>query len=130
MREAVRIHDLPLNIYAAADGQEAIEFIAKAEEDDTTPCPHLLLPDLNLPKVEGFEVLRRLRESRRLSEIPVLIVSSSDSPEDRGAAAALGGGILPQVHQLRRVSDARRGVEKTTGGEWAGLSGESRGRLE
>jgi hypothetical protein len=39
VREAVRTHDLPLNIYAAADGQEAIEFIAKAEEDDTVPRP-------------------------------------------------------------------------------------------
>jgi CheY-like chemotaxis protein len=94
VREAVRIHDLPLNIYAAADGQEAIEFIAKAEEDGTAPCPHLLLLDLNLPKVEGFEVLRRLRESKRLSGIPVLIVSSSDSPDDRGAAAALGAGYF------------------------------------
>jgi DNA-binding response OmpR family regulator len=94
VREAVRIHDLPLNIYSASDGQQAIEFIAKAEEDDTAPCPHLLLLDLNLPKVDGFEVLRRLRESKRLSAIPVLIVSSSDSPGDRGAAAALGAGYF------------------------------------
>jgi CheY-like chemotaxis protein len=94
VREAVRIHDLPLNIYSAADGQEAIAFIAKAEQDETAPCPHLLLLDLNLPKVEGFEVLRRLRESKRLAEIPVLIVSSSDSPGDRSAAAALSAGYF------------------------------------
>jgi CheY-like chemotaxis protein len=94
VREAVRIHDLPLNIYSAADGQEAIAFIAKAEQDETAPCPHVLLLDLNLPKVEGFEVLRRLRESKRLAEIPVLIVSSSDSPGDRSAAAALSAGYF------------------------------------
>jgi DNA-binding response OmpR family regulator len=52
------------------------------------------LLDLNLPKVDGFEVLRRLRESKRLAQIPVLIVSSSDSPGDRRAAAALGAGYF------------------------------------
>ncbi len=72
------------------DGEQAIEFIAKSDEDDSAPHPQLLLLDLNLPKREGFEVLRRVRDSRRSKEIPVLIVTSSDSAADRAQAAQLG----------------------------------------
>lgn len=97
----------------AEDGQRAIEFIEKAEADPAAPSPHLLLLDLNLPKRDGFEVLRRLRASGKFKASPVLIITSSDSPSDRDLAAALGasyfqkpanyeeflklGGVLKQV---------------------------------
>ncbi len=73
-----------------ADGEEAMDFIAKAEEDPEAPCPHFALLDLNLPKRDGFEVLRRLRASGKCKGIPVVIITSSNSPSDIGRAAALG----------------------------------------
>lgn len=90
MREAIRRENLRVEVYLASDGQQAIDFIARAEQDPNAPHPQLLLLDLNLPKVDGFEVLRRLRESAALKDIPVLITSSSDSPSDRNLAAELG----------------------------------------
>jgi chemotaxis family two-component system response regulator Rcp1 len=88
------MENLPLDVHIAPDGEKAIEFIARAEADPEAPCPRLLLLDLNLPKVDGFEVLRRLRASERLKAIPVLIISSSDSPNDRSQAAKLGAGYF------------------------------------
>ena len=79
-------------VHVAEDGAQALQFLKREGQYRDAPRPDIVFLDLNLPKVEGFEVLRRLRESKRLSEIPVLIVSSSDSPEDRGAAVALGAG--------------------------------------
>src|SRR3954453_22783900 len=51
VREAIRMENLPLEIYIAADGERAIEFIAAAETDPNAPCPDVLLLDLNLPKI-------------------------------------------------------------------------------
>lgn len=90
VREAIRNEDLPFEVHTVPDGQQAIEFIAQAESGADAPCPHFLLLDLNLPKRDGFEVLRRLRASERCRAIPVLIMTSSASPKDLNQAAELG----------------------------------------
>lgn len=94
MREAIRTQNLPLDIHLAPDGQEAMEFIERAETDPNSPCPHLMLLDINLPRADGFEVLRRVRASEKCGHIPVVVVSSSDSPDDRNLAAQLGAGYF------------------------------------
>lgn len=94
VREAIKNEKLPLEIYTAPDGEKAIDFFVKADSDPNAPCPHVLLLDLNLPKVDGFEVLRRIRASNRCRDIPVLVVTSSDSPDDRRQAASLGAGYF------------------------------------
>ena len=89
VREAIRKENLPLEVHLAADGEKAIDFIENAEKNPDAPSPQLVLLDLNLPKVSGLEVLRRLRASERFKSLPVLIVSSSDAPADRAWAAEL-----------------------------------------
>ena len=79
-----------MQVHIARDGQQALAFMARAETDPDAPCPQVVLLDLNLPRVDGFEVLRRLRANERFKSMPVLIVSSSDSPEDRNEAARYG----------------------------------------
>ena len=94
MREAIRMAGLPLEVYAATDGERAIDFIAQAEKDPDAPRPDVLLLDLNLPKVDGFEVLQRVRASEKYKDIPVLLITSSDSPTDRDAGAKLDAGYF------------------------------------
>lgn len=94
VREVIRMEDLAVDIHDASDGQEAIDFIARAERSEDALAPNILLLDLNLPKVDGFEVLRRLRASEKFKGIPVLVLSSSDSPGDRKRAAELGAGYF------------------------------------
>jgi CheY-like chemotaxis protein len=94
VREAIREEKLPLDVYVASDGQQAIEFIARAEADANAPRPHILLLDLNLPKKDGFEVLERLRAGAKYKDIPVLVMTSSDSPADRNRASQLGAGYF------------------------------------
>ena len=89
VREAIRQEDLPLEVHIASDGKLAIDFLVRAETEDTAPCPHILLLDLNLPKVDGFEVLRRVRASEKHKNLRVVVVTSSDSPADRSEAAKL-----------------------------------------
>ncbi len=63
-------------IAVARDGREALERLSGAE-----PFPGLLVLDLSLPKIDGREVLRRVREDVRTMNLPILILTSS---EDRG----------------------------------------------
>jgi DNA-binding response OmpR family regulator len=94
VREAVQRDNLALEVHVVADGQQAIDCFARAEVDPSALAPDILLLDLNLPKMDGFEVLRRVRASDKFKHIPVLIVTSSDSPEDRAEAATLGAGYF------------------------------------
>ena len=94
VREIVREENLPLDVHVAADGQAAIAFIESAEADANAPAPDFVLLDLNLPKRDGFEVLRRLRLSAKFQDTPVLIMTSSDAPADVRMAASLGAGYF------------------------------------
>lgn len=90
VKQAIALEDLPLDVCILSDGEKAIDFIRSVEKTPDMPCPHLLLLDLNLPKRDGFEVLRELRSGGRCGQIPVLIITSSDSPADQNQASALG----------------------------------------
>jgi CheY-like chemotaxis protein len=94
VREAIKLENLPVEVYLASDGEQAIGFLTRAEQDPDAPFPHVLLLDLNLPKADGFEVLRRIRSSDKYKHIPVLIVSSSESPADLSEGARLGAGYF------------------------------------
>lgn len=63
------------------DGEEALQYIFS--EKGLENLPRLILLDLRLPKVDGLEVLQALREDKRTKEIPVVILTSSPSDEDR-----------------------------------------------
>jgi two-component system response regulator len=69
---------VPLEIVVARDGQEALDLLLDAER----PLPHLVLLDLKLPRVNGLEVLRRLRNDARATALPVVLMTSSDEEAD------------------------------------------------
>jgi two-component system, chemotaxis family, response regulator Rcp1 len=90
VREALRQSGLKFDLVVLEDGEKASEFIAGLDRDETSPCPDLVLLDLNLPKQTGEKVLARLRQTVRCGRVPVLIVTSSDSPNDKALVARLG----------------------------------------
>jgi CheY-like chemotaxis protein len=90
VEEAIRVHDVPVDLHIVADGEEAIAFIERAERDPRAPCPDMVLLDLNLPKRSGSDVLQRIRRSERCKHVPVVILTSSDSSRDRSEASRFG----------------------------------------
>jgi two-component system, response regulator len=75
----------PVRIVVARDGREAIEFLFDGRllsEMDEHEYPDLILLDLKLPKVNGIEILRRIREVDRTQQIPVVVLTSSDEERD------------------------------------------------
>lgn len=81
---------LNLKLRIAGDGQEALQYLDDVARNEKLSCPALVLLDLNLPKVDGIEVLRHLRTASRCSRTPVVVVTSSTAAEDRAGAQRLG----------------------------------------
>ena len=90
IREALREHGVDCTLRVAADGKDALGIISSEDPDFGAGCMSLIILDLNLPRHDGIEILQKLRESARLEHIPVVVLTSSDSPRDRQTADLLG----------------------------------------
>jgi len=69
-------------LYVARDGDDTLRFLFKEGEYVNVPTPGLILVDLNLPKVSGYEVLRKIKMDERLKRIPVVVLTVSTSDSD------------------------------------------------
>jgi CheY-like chemotaxis protein len=90
VEEALTEAQLDFSLRLLDDGAAALEFISRLDADPNGTAPDVILLDLNLPKVNGEEVLKRIRLSPKCRSAKVMIVSSSDAPTDREEAMKLG----------------------------------------
>jgi CheY-like chemotaxis protein len=88
--EALTVHALRMrttaNVEVARDGQGALDYLI----DDAKDVPRLVLLDLQLPNLNGLEVLRRIRADERTRQVPVVILTSFSTPDDVAAAYRYG----------------------------------------
>ena len=89
IRRAFQHHNFDAQIHAVQDGEIALAHIDRLDQDGGQPPDGVLL-DLSLPKIDGIEVLQRIRTSPVLREIPVLVLSGSDNPDDRAKMLQAG----------------------------------------
>jgi len=105
VRKSLQEHRISHELRVVRDGEEALRFIA--EIGGANPCPALVLLYLNLPRVDGREILYRLRANPQASPVPVIAMSSSDSPADRTAIIQLGARAYfrkpPDLDQFMRL---------------------------
>lgn len=81
-REALREGKIQNNLQVLPDGAEALKYLNRQAPYERSPRPDLILLDLNLPKVDGRQVLEFLKGNRELRTIPVVILTTSKSEED------------------------------------------------
>lgn len=67
-----------------SDGEAALRFLR-----DRRDPPELIILDLNLPKLDGLDVLKELMHTSELPPVPIVVLSSSDSPRDKAGVAAI-----------------------------------------
>ena len=90
---ALKKQNLANEIIVLNDGVEALAFLLDPEK----PLPHLLLLDLKLPKLDGLQLLRRLRSEPRTQLLPVVVLTSSD--EDRDVIEGYRLGANSYIHK-------------------------------
>jgi CheY-like chemotaxis protein len=69
-------------LHVVTDGQEAMDYLKRRGEYADAKRPHLVLLDLNLPKMDGLDVLEEIRADGDLTRLPVIILTSSEAEED------------------------------------------------
>jgi DNA-binding response OmpR family regulator len=115
-KEAMRAASISVELERYSDGEACIRRLAS----NAGALPDLIVLDLNMPKLDGFEVLKAVRADARFQGVPVVMVTSSESEEEREASAHLGAnGLIVKPLQLRdfivNVGAAIRSLLSRTG---------------
>ncbi|MEI6487878.1 MAG: response regulator [Bacteroidota bacterium] len=69
-------------LHVVMDGEEALDYLNKRGKYTTAETPDLVLLDLNLPKIDGREVLEEIKKTPELKRIPVIVLTTSDAQAD------------------------------------------------
>lgn len=81
-REAFRDVNPQIELHVATDGVDALDFLSREAPYGAAPRPDFILLDLNLPKLDGREVLSRIKKDPKFSTIPTIILTTSDAEAD------------------------------------------------
>ena len=94
-REALRVSGVACELIVAEDGEKALALLEDAGTSGQAP-PGLIVLDINLPRRSGQDVLRWVRSNPSLAPVPVMVLTSSSSPEDKASALQLGANLYVQ----------------------------------
>lgn len=81
-REALHTARVANQLHVVEDGEQAMEFMRRQGRYASAPVPDLVLLDLNLPRMDGREVLRELKEDADLRHVPVIVLTTSADERD------------------------------------------------
>jgi CheY-like chemotaxis protein len=93
VRRAIDIAGVRASLEVVRDGQEAVDYLAgRGAYTDRVkhPLPKLMLLDLSMPRLDGFQVLRILRNDLHFTRLPVIVLTNSENPSDIKRAYELG----------------------------------------
>jgi two-component system, response regulator len=113
---------VPHSIVVVRDGAEALDYLfvtGSHAERDKTVVPAVVLLDLQLPRIGGLEVLRRIRADDRTRHLPVVVLTASKRVEDIGQTYALGGNAF--VRKTVEFQEFREAM-KTIAEFWLALN--------
>lgn len=116
--EAFKESSKGFNVNVALDGKEAMAYLRREGEFFESPRPDLILLDLNMPRMNGFEVLEELNKDADLKNIPVVVFSISQNQDDIAKVKSFNvktyivkpiglDGLLEVVKQLEEIIGVR-----------------------
>lgn len=95
IRRALKEHGIECALEVIADGETALKHLAGLDlRSDGVPVPDMIVLDLNLPRRDGIEVLESCQRTPTLAGVPILVLTSSESPDERRRIEELGAGYV------------------------------------
>jgi CheY-like chemotaxis protein len=82
IEEALESVDAPRDIFVVNDGEEAVAFLRRTGGFSSAPRPDVVLLDLNMPRMDGRQVLAEIKADEHLRTIPIVVLTTSQSPAD------------------------------------------------
>jgi CheY-like chemotaxis protein len=111
-QEALKAAGVAHRLHVVADGLEAISFLCRTRQFDDVPRPDVVLIDLNLPKINGHEVLLEIKSNDELRDIPVVVLTSSQAQRDRRLSyQADADWFVTKPTGLEAYADAMKRIE-------------------
>ncbi|WP_226039492.1 response regulator [Natrinema sp. DC36] len=116
MREGLEKSGVDGTITVITDGETALDYVSQCEASDSEAVPDLVFLDLNLPKANGRTILEAINREPQLRSVPVIVCSSSKSPDDIRETAELGvdGYHIKPVDPNEYISLVRTIVESVS----------------
>jgi len=100
-------------IVAVGDGQKAVDYLFKrnAYQHDDHPVPILILLDLNMPVMDGYQVMKILKSDERTRAIPIVVLTTTDTPQDISRSYDLGCNVyITKPVEYEKFSEAIRSL--------------------
>lgn len=99
--------------HVATDGEEALDFLFQRNKQENAPRPQLIVLDINIPKIDGKEVLQEVKSNPALRSIPVIVLTSSESESDTSLSYEYGANcVLIKPTDVDGVSRLFRSIEE------------------
>lgn len=112
-REAIEDLNLNVDLHVARDGEQAIRYIFQKEEFSGVATPDLVLLDINLPKINGFDVLKKIKGDTTTCKIPVIMFTTSASDTDiKRAYKNFANGYIVKPDSADQLIEAMQTIEK------------------
>lgn len=89
IEEALESIGAPRKVFVVNDGEEAVAFLRQTGDFSDAPRPDVILLDLNMPRMDGRQVLAEIKSDRKLRSIPIVVLTTSQSPADILSSYAL-----------------------------------------
>jgi len=80
---AIQSTTFSVELYIVTDGELALQFVRNEGDYADAPQPDFIFLDINLPRIDGRQVLRQIKADSSLKKIPVIVLTTSESPHDR-----------------------------------------------
>lgn len=101
VQDAFEQYSDEVTVVTAADGLEALSYLKGLGNFEPSPC--LIILDINMPRLNGKETLRKIREDERYADTPVVLFSTSSLPVDMEYAGKFGAGFIIKPLDLRHI---------------------------
>jgi CheY-like chemotaxis protein len=106
VREAFTRYSDNVEVVTATDGEQAVSYLASLDHFEPAPC--LIILDINMPRLDGKEALKKIRTLQRFNDIPVVLFTTSSYTVDREFARQHQAGFITKpldVRQIESIAD-------------------------